>query len=48
MRQLSTHEEYEYEDQDPIYDALDYDDEVTKQDWLGFQGCSTDLDQGEY
>ena len=32
VRQLSTHNEYKYEDQDPVYDTLDYDDDMTEQD----------------
>ena len=48
VSQLSTHDDYKYKDQDPVYDALDYDDHMTKQDWLDFQRYGTDFHRGEY
>ena len=41
-------EEYEYEDQDPVYDVLYYNDDMTGQDWLDFQRYGTDFHRGEY
>ena len=48
VRQLSTHIEYECEDQDPVYNALDYNNDMTEQDWLDFQCYCTDFHRGNY